>query len=73
MGLFKEIGSSFSELKSNVEDLKDKLNIVQDEAKKAQKIGKQIQTKVSEFQFGIEGNLAKINEITEKYEQSNNE
>ncbi|HEY0222054.1 hypothetical protein [Lactovum miscens] len=76
MGLFSEISKSLSDLKNNMDEAKDKLYLVQKEAEKVQKIGQEIQTKIDEFKFSIEGNLAVINEISKKYiilEKSNKE
>ncbi|MFV0556304.1 MAG: hypothetical protein ACK5LM_04290 [Lactovum sp.] len=65
MKFFKEIIGSFKELKKNVSLTKKKVAILEGELKQAQKVEEDIQRKVEEFQFSIQGNLDKINKISE--------
>ena len=64
---FKELRDDISEIVTNSKDVKEKLAVVQEESNKAQRVGQDIQRKVTEFQVIAEPKIDKMNEILDKY------
>lgn len=64
---FQELKGDLTEIIAQSKEVQEKLAVVQVESKKAQRVGQDIQRKVSEFQVISEPKLDKMNEIMEKY------
>lgn len=61
--LFKDLKNIIGELSEEVNTMKVNVERVQDEGIKAEKVGKDIQKKVDEFQISIQPRVEKINEL----------
>lgn len=62
---FKEIKTILTELSQEVTELKVNVERVETEAKKAERVGQDIQRKVTEFQVATQPKIDKINELLE--------
>ncbi|ADA65759.1 Hypothetical protein NCDO2118_2108 [Lactococcus lactis subsp. lactis NCDO 2118] len=61
--LFKDLKNIIGELSEEVNTMKVNVESVQEEGIKAEKVGKDIQKKVDEFQISIQPRVEKINEL----------
>ena len=61
--LFKDLKNIIGELSEEVNTMKVNVERVQEEGIKAEKVGKDIQKKVDEFQISIQPRVEKINEL----------
>ena len=61
--LFKDLKNIIGELSEEVNTMKVNVERVQEEGIKAEKVGKDIQKKVDEFQNSIQPRVEKINEL----------
>ncbi|MDM5146525.1 hypothetical protein ICE98_03674 [Lactococcus lactis] len=61
--LFKDLKKLMTDLSEEVNTMKINLERVQEEGIKAEKVGKDIQKKVDEFQISIQPRVEKINEL----------
>ena len=61
--LFKDLKNIIGELSEEVNTMKVNVERVQEEGIKAEKVGKDIQKNVDEFQISIQPRVEKINEL----------
>ena len=61
--LFKDLKNIIGELSEEVNTMKLNLERVQEESIKAERVGKDIQKNVDEFQISIQPRVEKINEL----------
>lgn len=61
--LFKDLKNIIGELSEEANTMKVNVERVQEEGIKAEKVGKDIQKKVDEFQISIQPRVEKINEL----------
>ncbi|WP_282798597.1 hypothetical protein [Lactococcus lactis] len=61
--LFKDLKNIIGELSEEVNTMKVNVERVQEEGIKTEKVGKDIQKKVDEFQISIQPRVEKINEL----------